>query len=169
MWEKQGPQTHGQRSLASSVTKGQYGELRRNVLIAPRYPGLLLSNGYLQGLYGARQPAAQTVVAVGGHRRGGDWRDLWNYRSGRGFPYIWRDISRSLDLGITQVGTPRLWDHDDLSTSPVRGWPTWVRGPPRSAAPGASGRAPPGGQSCSGLVSVGTKGGYHIAPAPQGG
>lgn len=63
-----------QRSLASSVTKGQYGELQRNVLIAPRYPGLLLSKGYLQGLYGARQPAARTVVAIGGHRRGGDWR-----------------------------------------------------------------------------------------------
>lgn len=74
MWENQGPQSHGQRSLVSSVTKGQYGVLQRNVLIAPRYPGLSLSNGYLQGLYGATQPAAYTVVAVGGHRRGGDWR-----------------------------------------------------------------------------------------------
>lgn len=30
MWEKQGPWTHGERSLTFSVTRGQYGDLQTN-------------------------------------------------------------------------------------------------------------------------------------------
>lgn len=56
------------------------------------------------------------VVVVPGEE--GTVGDLWNYRSSQESPYIWRDISRSLDLGITQVGAARLWVHDDLSPSP---------------------------------------------------
>lgn len=123
---KQGPQRHGERILASSVTRGPCGELQRNLLGAQRCPGLLLSNGYLPGLYGARQLAVHTDGAVGGW-----WWWWWWSQERRGLsaisgtigssqesPYIWRVISRSLDLGITQVGAARLWVHDDLSPSP---------------------------------------------------
>lgn len=61
--------------------------------------------------------------------------DLWNYRSGQASPYIWRDISRSLNLGIA-------WVHDDLSSpeqevaylgpgAPALGssWSGWTRAP----------------------------------------
>lgn len=48
-----------------------------NLLSAQRCSGLLLSNGYLRGVYGIRQRAIYTLAEVGGRggpRRGGDCR-----------------------------------------------------------------------------------------------
>lgn len=74
-----------------------------NPLSAQRCPGLLLSNGYLRGLYRVRQQAIYTLAAVGDPRRRG-----LSATPELVTKDIWRGISRSLDLEIAQVGTPPL-------------------------------------------------------------